>query len=82
MFNFLKKQPHIIAVNCVFNCPRSEKCPKWITLKSAVKSEDGVMKEVFVGRCAEVWSVFVQLEMKQTLEKLLGDKNKHKILVP
>jgi hypothetical protein len=80
MFNFFKKEK-IIAVNCVFNCGK-EKCPKWIVLKTSVKSEDGSMKEVPVGRCCEVWSVFINLELKGTLEKLLGDRNKHKILVP
>ena len=79
MFGLFKKQPHIIGVSCVFNCGR-EKCPKWLILEQTIKAENGEQKKVKVGRCCEVWSVLINLELKNSLEKYVGNRNKNRII--
>ena len=80
MFNFFKKEKLVIT-NCVFNCGK-EKCPKWIILEQTIKNEQGETKKIASGKCADAWSVYMMLELKNSLEKCLGDRNKSKILTP
>ena len=82
LFNFLKKEKLVIT-NCVFNCGQ-EKCPKWLVLERMVTNEKNEPKKISVGKCSDVWSVLIQLEHNQHLEKIIRERNpeKSKIIVP
>jgi len=62
-----EKKDNVVVVSCVYNCPKSTKCPKWVELTTTHTLEDGTKKEEIVGRCAEAWIAYLLVELKESL---------------
>jgi len=63
-----KKQGDVIIPSCVYDCPRSNKCPKWVVLKQTRKLDNGQTVEEEEGKCCEAWIPQLLVELKEVLK--------------
>ncbi len=57
-----------IIPSCVYDCPRSDKCPKWVILETTIGLDNGTTEKQLIGRCADAWLVYMIVELKDALK--------------